>query len=132
MALVLFCLGIYHIIYGKEVVIMLCSLGFSLVLAALSIAFEWMADMDDAFMRLTKAIADNTTQLVKVLNMTANRSSSINLTFTGTQSQWLSPPSDLDMLSLSELHYELNEAVKKEDYDRAALIRDKIQKRIGS
>lgn len=131
MALVFFCLSMYQItLYSTNWVIVLCSLGFSLVLSALAVAFEWMSDIDTAFLHMTKALSENIAQLVNLNRQIASRNSSINLTFTGTGAQpWGSTFDNLDLLSLSELRDQLREAEKSEDYTRAARIRDKIRER---
>lgn len=129
MALVLFLLSLYQIIlYSTDWVIVLCSLGFSLVLGCLGVAFEWMSDIDSAFLHMTKVLSENITQLVHLNRQVANKNSSINLTFTGVQ-PWQSTFENLDLLSLSELQEQLREAEKNEDYARAARIRDKIRER---
>ena len=131
MALVFFFLSMYQIIlYSTNWVIVLCAIGFSLVLGALAVAFEWMSDIDTAFLHMTKALSENITQLVNLNRQIASRNSSIKLTFTGTAAQpWHSTFDNLDLLSLSELRDQLREAEKSEDYTRAARIRDKIRER---
>lgn len=130
MALVLFLLSLYQIIlYSTDWVIVLCSLGFSLVLGCLGVAFEWMSQIDTAFLHMTKVLSENITQLVLLNRQVASKNSSINLTFTGTGPQWQSTFENLDLLSLSELQEQLREAEKNEDYARAARIRDKIRER---
>ena len=130
MALVFFCLGLYQILlYSTNWTIVLCSLGFSLVLAALSVAFEWMSDIDTAFLHMTKALSENIAQLVNLNREIASRNSSVNFNFTGTAVQPWHTIDNLDLLSLSELHNELRAAEKTEDYARAARIRDKIRER---
>lgn len=111
--------------------------GFACMALAFTLIFEFLFDLENQFVQLTKVLSETFMQLAKIDQQRedSHRSKFIftfspsGSTINPTSWNGFTEDARLDLLSLEQLEQERKRAEKEEDYEKAAKIQKKIEDR---